>query len=137
METESRTVIVIESNAVYREGMAAVLRKAGFAVSLATNASAALTYPATAPRPDVIILDIMMPDGLYFLDKRKSNPDLANVPVLIITGFNTTSQEWTTSLGAGAVLNKPVDAPELLREVERLSRPQLGERCRTGLPSQQ
>jgi CheY-like chemotaxis protein len=114
-------VLIIEDNDIERQGMGFVLREAGFTVSMAPNTSIALAYPASVARPDLILLDMMMPekDGWYFLDTRKLNPQLADVPVLIVTGMGVASQEWAASLGAAGLVRKPFDAGELCREIER------------------
>jgi CheY-like chemotaxis protein len=114
-------VLIIEDNDIERQGMGFVLREAGFTVSMAPSTSIALAYPATVARPDLILLDMMMPekDGWYFLDKRKLNPQLADVPVLIVTGMGVASQEWAASLGAAGLVRKPFDAGELFREIKR------------------
>ena len=119
-----RTVLIVESDVIECEDIAFVLREAGYIVSAAPNADVALAYPATVQGPNLIILDLMLPGGWYFLNKRKTNPQLANVPILIITGFDMDSQEGAKSFGAAGIVKKPVDAQELLREVERASRPQ-------------
>jgi len=118
----SKTVLIVEDNDIEREGMAAVLRQAGYAALPAPSVDVALAYPeSTGASPDLILLDMMLPDtdGWGFLELRKKNPALASVPVVIVTGLGVASQEWGTSLGASAVLKKPFDSGDLLREVRK------------------
>src|SRR5262249_22765243 len=79
----TRTVLVVEDNEIAREGLAAVLARAGCAVALAAHAGEALAYLRHYPAPDLILLDMMMPvmDGWCFLMERRRNAALAAIPV--------------------------------------------------------
>jgi len=118
----SKTVLIVDDNDVEREGMAALLRHAGYRALPAPSVNVAITYPENLGVLDLILLDMIMPDqdGWRFLDLRKKKPALANVPVIITTGLNVASQEWGTSLGAVAVLKKPFGSEELLREIRKI-----------------
>jgi CheY-like chemotaxis protein len=119
----SKTVVIVEDNDIEREGMAAVLRQAGYAPWPAPNVDVALACPeTTGGSPNLILLDMIMPgkDGWRFLELRRKQPALASVPVIIVTGLGVASQEWGTSLGAVAVLKKPFGSEELLREVSKI-----------------
>jgi CheY-like chemotaxis protein len=117
-----KAVLIIDDNDVEREGMAAVLRHAGYKALPAPSVNVALGYPDTTGVLNLILLDMIMPeeDGWRFLELRKKKPALATVPVIITTGLSVASQEWGTSLGAVAVLKKPFGSEELLREVRRI-----------------
>jgi CheY-like chemotaxis protein len=67
--------------------------------------------------PNLIILDLMMPgmDGWTVLTKLQHKPSLADVPVIILSGAS--GLEMAMSLGAAAVLFKPVDAYQLTAEI--------------------
>jgi CheY-like chemotaxis protein len=117
----SKTVLIIEDNDIQREGMAAILRQAGYTAVAAESVDVALAYSEnTGVVPKLILSDMMMPgkDGWQFLQLRKQKPALASVPVVIATGLGVAGQEWARALGAAAVLKKPFDAADLLREVE-------------------
>jgi CheY-like chemotaxis protein len=117
-----KTVLIVDDNDIEREGMAAVLRQSGYTAVTAPSVDVALAYPeSTKSSPDLILLDMMMPDkdGWSFLEMRKTKPALALVPVVITTGLGVASQEWAESLGAAGVLIKPFDAEDLLREIRR------------------
>ena len=117
----TETILVIEDNEIECEGMAAVLRQAGYAVAIAPSIDVALAYPECNRLPALILLDMMLPekDGWHFLQERKKKPMLAFTPIVIVTGLDEASQEWATSLGAAGVLTKPCNPEDLLREVRR------------------
>src|SRR6266545_4852685 len=69
--SNERTLLVVEDNEVAREGLAAILRRAGYEVALATNGQEALNYLDGHPPPALILLDMLMPvlDGWHFLEQ--------------------------------------------------------------------
>jgi DNA-binding response OmpR family regulator len=71
--------------------------------------------------PDLVLLDMTIPppDGWRILALRKKAAALASVPVVILTGLDVAHEEWATSLGACALIRKPVETAELLAEVRR------------------
>jgi CheY-like chemotaxis protein len=121
----TETILIVEDNEIEREGMAVVLRQAGYAAVIAPSTDVALAYPECNRPPALILLDMMMPgkDGWQFLQERKKKPALASVPIVIVTGVGVASQEWAESLGAVGVLIKRFDTKVLLREVGRHCRP--------------
>jgi two-component system response regulator MprA len=118
------TLLLVEDNEVVREGLAVALRRAGYAVALAGNGQEALSALRGGVRPDLILLDMLVPvvDGWRFLEQRRREPALAAVPVVIMTGVGVASAEWAAGLGAAGLLRKPVETEELLREVRRCCR---------------
>src|SRR5690606_14490623 len=72
-------------------------------------------------RPDAITLDIMMPqmDGWSVLVALKKEPDLADIPVVIVSVSNEKALGFT--LGASGMLTKPVDRTELTACISRLT----------------
>ncbi|WP_420466488.1 diguanylate cyclase [Panacagrimonas sp.] len=85
-------------------------------VLMATSGKQALDV-AAREQPDLILLDIMMPDldGLEVCRRLKATPDLADTPVIFVTG-QSTAEEETTALDVGAVdfIAKPVN-PAVVR----------------------
>lgn len=78
---------------------------------------------ADAPRPDLILLDLNLPkyDGRQLLEKVKSDPDLAQIPVVVLT---TSSAEEdilkSYKLHANAYVTKPVDLDQFMRAVRQI-----------------
>jgi DNA-binding response OmpR family regulator len=118
----TRTILVVEDDDATREGFASVLEQAGYRVALACTGQDALEYLQTHTAPDLIILDMFMPgmDGWYFLKLWKRHWE--TVPVLVTTALKVGSDEWATSLGACAWLEKPVDPESLLPKVRECFR---------------
>lgn len=78
---------------------------------------------ARAPRPDLVLLDLMLPgrDGRVLLAEMRAAPELAEIPVIIMTG--TASEEQALGeehLDAQGFLTKPLDLEKFLTLVERL-----------------
>ncbi len=115
-------ILVVEDDADVREGLADVLREYSFEVNSACEGQAALAM-ADQTRPDVILLDALMEgmDGREFLDEQKRRPDMARIPVIVITGL---PPQLVGSLGAAAVLAKPFHVEDLLSAIRyALGRP--------------
>jgi len=78
---------------------------------------------ADAPRPDLILLDLNLPkyDGRQLLEKIKSDPELAQIPVVVLT---TSSAEEdilkSYKLHANAYVTKPVDLDQFMRAVRQI-----------------
>lgn len=101
-----------------------VLRKflsdEGYSRVLTTSDSTTAVDTIQKAKPDLVVLDIIMPDvdGIQILTQLKADPDLSRVPVLILTATSDTSlKRKALELGATDFLNKPVDAHDLLPRV--------------------
>jgi DNA-binding response OmpR family regulator len=83
---------------------------------------------ARAERPDLIILDVLMPfeDGFDTARELKNNPDLSRIPIMMLTSFSERKGETDVSVAKGMELEaedyveKPVTPQELLRRVDKL-----------------
>ena len=96
----------------------------GYAIELASNGEEAV-QKARAGRPDLIILDIMMPvmDGLEACGILKNDPETKNIPVIIVTALlDRESRLQGLSVSANDFLSKPIDQAELTIRVKNLLR---------------
>jgi len=97
------------------------LRKAGYDVDVAMNGTEALAQVGVA-RPDLIVLDIMMPivDGWEVLKRLRADPATASIPVIMLTSRSQDSdisRGWQE--GVDSYLTKPFNPLELVTLVER------------------
>jgi CheY-like chemotaxis protein len=87
-------VLIVEDDEDLREMMAHLLTLEGFEAATAANGREALEYLQTS-RPEVILLDLMMPvmDGFVFLEELQRRPGLGNVPVVVLTAKQLSPEE--------------------------------------------
>src|SRR5689334_11479746 len=80
-------VLIVEDDADLREMMAQLLTMEGFASTAVANGREALDYLRDGGRPNVILLDLMMPvmDGWEFLREQTRDTVLATLPVIILS----------------------------------------------------
>lgn len=92
-----------------------------FKKSVAINGELALKIANGKNKPDLILLDIMMPgmDGFEVCRRLKANPDSKNIPVIFITGKNSVEDETLgLELGAMDFIPKPISPPVVLARVK-------------------
>ncbi len=107
-------ILVVDDDADLRHALAEIFAAAGYGVTTAANGKEALAC-LDEHRPDVILLDMMMPvmDGRQFLEGKLARPAVADVPV-IVASASASSDEV---VGALARVDKPCNVEELLRIV--------------------
>jgi CheY-like chemotaxis protein len=113
------TVLVIDDDPTARDLMATYLTDEGFAVEAAASGADGLRR-ARELRPAAIILDILMPDidGWTVLAALKREPELADIPVVIVTIVD--EQRRGIALGAAGYLTKPIDRERLFAILSRV-----------------
>ena len=111
-------ILVVDDEVGIRELLSEILYDEGHTVDLAENASAARAL-RTANRPDVVLLDIWMPDtdGVTLL-KEWAAQDLLDMPVIMMSGHATidTAVE-ATRIGAIDFLEKPITMTRLHKTI--------------------
>ena len=116
-------VLLVDDDDMLRRSMRQVLEKDRWEVFEAENGRVALAQIAQAP-PDVIVLDLMMPemDGFEFVVELRSRSAWRDIPVVVITAKDLSADERARLNGAVAqVLQKGAsDMDELLREIGRV-----------------
>lgn len=121
MTSPEKTVLIIEDEADAAELFAEMMRVSGFRVLKTTSSAPAMTM-MTAEKPDIVLLDIMMPDisGLDILRQIRRDPALANIPVVVISAKSMPADiKNGMEAGASTYLTKPVGFLELKEAVER------------------
>ena len=128
MEKQAK-VLLIDDDPDFVEATKIVLESRPFRVISALDGDEGLEK-AREEKPDVIILDIIMPtkDGFAVCEQIKKEPELADIPVLLLTSLSQRVGETSVSVSQGLTteaedyVDKPVSPDELLRRVERLLR---------------
>jgi CheY-like chemotaxis protein len=112
-------VLLVDDEPDFLKVAAWRLQREGFLVYTENNGKDALAAARTR-KPDVVILDYMMPqmNGYMVLEQLKADPATADIPVIILTAMGS-EQKMADSLERGAVCHmaKPYDAKELIHEV--------------------
>ena len=116
-----KTVLIIEDEEDAAELFAEMMRVSGYRV-IKTSRSTPAIGMMTAEKPDVVLLDIMMPEisGLDILRQMRRDPALANIPVVVITAKGMPADiKNGMEAGAFTYLTKPVGYLDLKEAVER------------------
>jgi CheY-like chemotaxis protein len=116
-------ILIVDDTADARDILARLLRRHGISALTAANGLTALSVIAEQ-RPDLVILDLMMPemDGIEVLQKLRADPRFKALPVIMFTAVS--DEEWFSqwaSLGLSDVLIKgAIHGDELIQRIVRL-----------------
>lgn len=111
-----KRVLVVDDDSSIRELLSTALEDDGYEVVPATNGQDALSV-VERWRPDVIVLDLMMPvmDGWTFAKRLR---EIAEIPIVVLSAANDLARHAKT-VGAAEVVGKPFDLDQLLPKVAR------------------
>lgn len=112
-------MLVVDDDAAIREVVEIIVAAEGYPVVTAAEGAEALRHLRSGLRPGMILLDLRMPgmDGRAFREAQSAEPELAEIPVVILSGDSDASRV-AGSLGAEWLL-KPVELDRLLSVVKR------------------
>jgi putative two-component system response regulator len=117
---DKQRILVVDDTPVNIKVLNDLLRSQ-YHISMATNGPDALDIAESENRPDLILLDIMMPemDGYEVCKKLKSNSETKNIPVLFVTAMGDVDDETLgLSLGAVDYITKPISPPIVQARVQ-------------------
>jgi CheY-like chemotaxis protein len=114
-----KTLLIVEDDNIAREGVGLILRREGYDVISASNGEEALACLRSGPRPDLILLDMLLPvlDGWHFLQQIHAG-DAPSIPIIVVTATVLTRQ-WAEDHGCSGFIRKPIDPDTLLWEIRR------------------
>ena len=121
-EGRGKVVLIVEDEPDNLEIMRAVVEELlGFKALLVTDGAAAIETAVTT-RPDVILMDLMMPvlDGFEAIKNLKTNSHTSHIPVVAVTALSRpTDRQRAVAEGASDYVCKPFDLDLLIEVIER------------------
>lgn len=116
---ETSTILIVDDNPTNLEVLSGAMADSGWEILVALDGESAIEQAEYA-HPDLIILDVMMPeiDGFETCRRLKSNPALSDIPIIFMTALaETTDKVKGLSLGAVDYVTKPFQQEEVLARV--------------------
>lgn len=119
-------VLIVDDDRSITDALAILFKRAGYAIDVASSGAEALRKLTS--NPDLIILDIMLPDLSGYEVCRQIRGQFSSIPILMLTARDQTQDKVLgLDLGADAYLGKPFETAELLAQVRALLRRSKGE----------
>jgi len=115
-----RTIMIVDDDRQLCAALQFKFERAGYRVCAVFNGQGLLAR-FEVQRPDLIILDLMMPDmsGIRVLEYLRRDPVLSSIPVLVVTAWgNSAMRARCLELGAVGFFSKPFSLRELAMQVE-------------------
>jgi CheY-like chemotaxis protein len=115
----SPSILIAEDHSDSREALRALLEACGYSVEIASDGREAVAR-AVETRPDLILMDIMMPevDGLEATRQLRARGEFRGVPILALTAMQG-AREKALAAGCDDCVNKPLDLPRFLAKLQR------------------
>lgn len=114
--SEPKIILLVDDEPMNLKVLNTVLSER-YKTKVATNGDKALMIAQRAPKPDLILLDVMMPgmDGYQVCERLKSSAETSDIPVVFLSG-KTAESDRSKGLALGAVdfLPKPIDVAQVL-----------------------
>ena len=120
--TPRARILIVEDEEAMSRLLKALLELSSYEVHVESSGAAALNY-AAEQQPDLVILDLRLPDinGYEVCRKLRQFSNSWSMPILMLTGMDKPADQLRGfAFGADAYLTKPCDPPELLKAVNLL-----------------
>jgi adenylate cyclase len=117
--SERKLVLIVDDTPTNVAVVSGVLKDA-YRTKVATNGEKALAIATAAQKPDLILLDVMMPgvDGFEVCRRLKANPDTREIPIIFLTAkTDSVDEEKGFEVGAVDYIHKPFSAPIVMARV--------------------
>ncbi len=116
----NKTILLVDDDAWMSDAISTLLSDEGYKTLSAKHGQEALEHLRSMPRPDLILLDLMMPvmDGRAFLAEQRKDPELAKIPVIIMSASDQLDR--LTDLEVAGRLAKSLDVDILLNAIEAI-----------------
>jgi DNA-binding response OmpR family regulator len=116
----AKTILIVDDDVDWVRILGKRLRSKGYHVEAAFDAAQAISRSIKL-KPDLVLLDVLMPegDGIGVLEKLRKNVITSDVPVMAVTGLaDKRAEEMVTKLGVSEYFVKPVNMDKLLERIE-------------------
>jgi two-component system alkaline phosphatase synthesis response regulator PhoP len=117
-----RQILIVDDDPAAVELIQYMLQREGYETSLAVTGAAGLTM-AREERPDLILLDVMLPemDGLEACRRLRADASISHIPIIMLSARAQSSDlKSGREVGADLYLTKPIDLTALSDEISRL-----------------
>lgn len=113
-------ILIVEDEESLRNVLQTTLEQEGYSVATASDGGEALRHLRSSERPDLILLDLVMPgvDGMAFRREQRWDPERGEIPVIVVSAIAPEPDELR-ALAAADYLTKPFDMHRLLEVVAR------------------
>ena len=114
---EGRRILIVEDDVRNIFALSSVLEPLGGSIVIARNGREALTRLASKPLPDIVLMDIMMPemDGIEAMQEIRKNAELRDLPIIALTAkAMPDDQQRCLAAGANDYITKPIDVDKLV-----------------------
>ena len=110
-----KTILIVDDDLDIREALQEILEDKGYLACVASNGAQALELLDRAPKPGLVLLDLMMPvmDGYQFLEVFRSKRQFDGIPVVVVTAGIIVAP------GVAGYIKKPFDTEQLLRVINK------------------
>lgn len=125
MSETTRKVLIVDDEPNIVTALEFLLKRSGYEVRLATNGAEALEQ-VEAFRPDVVLMDVMMPikSGFEVCQRMRERPELAQIKIVMLSAKGSEAEvSKGLSLGADLYITKPFSTQELVTTINRLFEP--------------
>jgi CheY-like chemotaxis protein len=122
MEPDHVRILIVDDDARNIRVMAAMLSAEGY-ITLSAGSGQDAVQVAKTEHPDLILLDVMMPDmnGFEVVEKLKALPATRDIPIVMVTALDDReSRLYALQAGADEFISKPVDRTELSVRVKNI-----------------
>ncbi len=114
---EGRRILVVEDDVRNIFALSSVLEPLGGSIVIARNGREALQRVSAHPAPDIVLMDIMMPemDGFEAMQEIRKKPELRDLPIIALTAkAMPDDQQRCLAAGASDYISKPIDVDKLV-----------------------
>ena len=115
-------ILIIDDEVYISTIIQEILGDRGHEVFCEGDGFAGLKFLEQSPRPDLLMVDLSLPrmSGCEFIEKVNADPKLKGIPVILLTGYNPSVNDFPPGVSYQDIITKPFDLDDLVTRVEKL-----------------